>query len=441
MDDGSPLSGIILILLFTVINAAITVMKAAFENVNESSIKRKAEAGEAKALELLKILDKPVRYINVLELLICFNYIMIGIIYSTNFMAKLEAVLQNSSISLDIRILKPCYYIFITILLVIITTMFGTVLPKKFAIKHSEAVSFQSIGLMRFLAFLFRPLAWILDKLGGSEPEENVTEDELISMVNEGHEQGVFDDREVEMISNIIELDEKEARDIMTHKSRIVAIDASMTVEEALFFMLSENYSRYPLYEGNRDNIIGVLHLKDVICAYISEELKHRQLRDIAREPYYVPDTQNINILFRKMQQKNIHMAIVIDEYGQTSGIVALEDFLEEIVGNIQDEYDEEEKMVISMEGDSCVVKGSISLEELNEELHIAIGHEDYDTLNGLLTSILGRIPADGEKESMEYEGYLFDILETKNKMIRQVRISKLPDSIDGKDNPVTKSD
>ena len=152
-----------------------------------------------------------------------------------------------------------------------------------------------------------------------------------------------------------------------------------------------------------------------------------KTLQEIAREPFFVPDTQSVNLLFHEMQSKNIHMAIVIDEYGQTAGLVAMEDFLEEIVGNIQDEYDQEEKMILSIDNDSCVVKGSISLEDLEDELNIMINHEDFDTLNGLLISILDRIPADGEQASLKYGGYRFDILKTMNKMIEQVRISKLP--------------
>jgi putative hemolysin len=283
---------------------------------------------------------------------------------------------------------------------------------------------------------IFSPISWIIEKtmelvlrifrINPKKLEVSEIEEEIISMMNEGHEQGVFDADKAEMISNIIELDDKEVGDIMTHKKRIIAVNAEMSLVEALKFMLSENYSRYPLYEDNLDNIIGILHLKDVISAYISSD-RSKSLREIAREPYFVPDTQSVNLLFHKMQSNNIHMAIVIDEYGQTAGLVAMEDFLEEIVGNIQDEYDKEEKMVLSVEKDSCVVKGSISLEDLEDELNITIDHEDFDTLNGLLISILDRIPADGERATLQYGGYQFDVLETMNKMIGRVRISRLP--------------
>lgn len=441
MDEGNPLTGIAIIFLLILINAMISMMIAAYDNLAESSIKKKAEAGDEKAKAVLNLLETPVRYLHALELLLGFTGILIGCIYASSFMPRIEAVMKESNFELNLEIIRPGYYILFTSFLVFVTTLFGSVLPKKIAAKHAESVSIQTIRILKLLGWILRPFAWFLEKsmnliflifgLKPNEMEDNVTEEEIISMVNEGHEQGVFDADEAEMISNIIELDEKEAQDIMTHKKRIVAINAEMSVEDALRFMISENYTRYPVYEENRDNIIGILHLKDVIGAYISDELRNKQLKEIAREPYFVPDTQNINILFHDMQSKNIHMAIVIDEYGQTAGLVAMEDFLEEIVGNIQDEYDDDEKMILAVEEDSCIVKGAISLEELEDELQITIEHEDFDTLNGLLISILDRIPADGEKEIVDYAGYQFDILETKNKMIEQVRISKLPDNKD----------
>lgn len=447
MDDNGPISGTVLLLLLVILNAVIAGMKSALDHVSESSVRKKAEAGEHRAVALLKLLERPDRYFHVFELLLSFIGILNGIVYATHFMNFVEPGGNNVNSWLDIAYIKPVYTVLSILIVVFLATLLGTVLPYRFAAKHAEGTAYRTMGLIKLLGFLLRPVTWSLKMtmegllhLFGVKPaefEDNVTEEELISMVNEGQEQGVFDAGEAAMISNIIELDEKEAQDIMTHKKKIVAVSSDMTVKEALHFMLSENYSRYPLYEGNRDNIIGILHLKDVIVAYISEELRGKPLVDIAREPYFVPDTQNINILFHEMQAKNIHMAIVIDEYGQTAGLVAMEDFLEEIVGNIQDEYDEEEKLILSADKDTCVVKAAISLEELEDELQIRIDHEDFDTLNGLLISLLTRIPADGEKATLEYAGYQFDILETRNKMIEQVRISKLPEK-DGEEQNQT---
>lgn len=430
MEEGNPISGVMLILVLVMINALVIIMKTAFENINESSIKKRVDNGDQQAASLLSLYNRYDKHVSMLELLLVCIAIGIGI--------GVRSFFKQMTLDLPISYVQNGLRIVLGLLLIFITVLFGVVLPKKLATKYAETLSLRTHRVICFLSIILCPIVWLLEKsmimvLKGfgvkpSELEENVTEDEIISMVNEGQEQGVFDADDAEMISNIIELDDKEAQDIMTPKKRIVAINAEMELADALQFMLRESYSRYPLYESNRDNIIGIVHLKDVISAYISEDGKNKTLIELAREAYFVPDTQNIKILFQEMQSKNIHMAIVIDEYGQTAGLVALEDFIEEIVGNIQDEYDTEEKFVLSVENDSYLVRGAMNLEELEEEWGINIDHEDFDTLNGLLISILDRIPADGETAVLEYEGYRFEILETKNKMIEQVRITKKPD-------------
>lgn len=439
MGDGNPVPEIIIILLLVLFNAVIVNAKTAISNVNENSVKKKAEGGQKSAKQLLQIIDRPSRFVNVMDLLQSFIGVVIGMTFSSAFLPKIDTLIINSGIEANMSVLRPVYMIFGTVLLVYIVVLFGIILPRRFATKYAGTIAYRFVGIIKFLGFIFYPIAWLLEKLlnlllrlFGIKPfdlTDNVTEEEIISMVNEGQEQGVLDAGEVEMISNIIELGEKEAQDIMTPKKRIIAVNAETTLEEALNFMLSEKYSRYPLYEGNRDNIIGVLHMKDIISAYISEDLKCKPLSEIAREPYFVPDTQNINMLFHDMQSKNIHMAIVIDEYGQTAGLVALEDFLEEIVGNIQDEYDVDESNIISVEEDYVTVKGSISLEELEDELDIRLHNEDFDTLNGLLISIMDRIPQDGEQATLMYQGYQFDVLETSNKMTQRIKISKLQET------------
>ncbi|NLP16061.1 MAG: HlyC/CorC family transporter [Clostridiales bacterium] len=419
MESDNPLWGMAIIFLLILIMAIISSMKTALEYVNENSIRKKAEGGDKRAGKLLLFIGPDRRCQNTLSLIACSIGIITGIYYMSYFRHSLWV-----------------YNVLFIALVVFLMTLFGLVLPKRLSIKYAEKICFGLYGLIMIVCTIFSPISWIIEKtmelvlrifrINPKKLEVSEIEEEIISMVNEGHEQGVFDADKAEMISNIIELDDKEVGDIMTHKKRIIAVNAEMSLVEALKFMLSENYSRYPLYEDNLDNIIGILHLKDVISAYISSD-RSKSLREIAREPYFVPDTQSVNLLFHKMQSNNIHMAIVIDEYGQTAGLVAMEDFLEEIVGNIQDEYDKEEKMVLSVEKDSCVVKGSISLEDLEDELNITIDHEDFDTLNGLLISILDRIPADGERATLQYGGYQFDVLETMNKMIGRVRISRLP--------------
>ena len=230
------------------------------------------------------------------------------------------------------------------------------------------------------------------------------------------------------MISNIMEFADTQAKDIMTHRSKMDAISKDTSMEKALHHMLHCNYTRYPLYDTTNDNIIGILYLKDVMLAYMEGD-RNTPLSEIARAPFCVPETLPLDTLFDEMQRKKIHMAVVIDEYGQTSGIVCMEDILEEIVGDIQDEYDKEE-VVAKKKGDALFVKGSMPLEELMEKLpepDVAEHDRDnFETLNGLLTSLLDHIPADNEKAVIPYGGYVFDILSCKHKMVYQVKITPL---------------
>ena len=258
-----------------------------------------------------------------------------------------------------------------------------------------------------------------LMKLFGVDTDD-VTEEEIISMVNEGHEQGVLQANEAEMIHNIFEFGDKDAKDIMVHRKNIIAIDGTMTFLEMLDFTI--------------ENIIGVLHIKEVLALCQKQEIYHTAIKDIKgliREVDFIPETRNINTLFTMMQNAKTHMVIVVDEYGQTSGIVAMEDILEEIVGNIEDEHDQEEKMIEKLPDGSYLMDGMTSAEEALEILKIHIPEEDeFETLNGILISLLDRIPNDDEKFETDAFGYHFEVLQVENKMIKKVKITKLAEGV-----------
>lgn len=257
---------------------------------------------------------------------------------------------------------------------------------------------------------------------------EEQVEKEIKSMVTEGHEHGVILEDEAEMINNIFEFGDKEARDVMSPRQKIVGIDAAISLEEAMNLMLEDGFSRYPLYQEDLDNIIGVLHLKDAMRYYMKN--KDVPLTEIAREPFFVHPTQNISKLFNDMQMKKIHMAIVVDEYGQTEGIVAMEDILEVIVGNILDEYDEEEHDIIRLDQEnSYLMRGLARLDEVSELLEIEFPDEDIDTLNGFLLYELGRLPIEGEEINIVYQGYSFHSMDIHDKMIVQVKVTKVRES------------
>lgn len=273
----------------------------------------------------------------------------------------------------------------------------------------------------------------IFRKLGiyGDDNADNV-EEEIISMVNEGHEQGVLHETEAEMITNIFEFGDKEARDIMTNRTNIVAIDKNISLADALDYMLNESKSRFPVYDENIDHIIGILHFRDAMRAHrIPEnmELPVAEIEGLIRDAMFVPETKNIADLFRTMQKTKTQMVIVVGEYGQTVGLLAMEDILEEIVGNIMDEYDEDEAHIEETENaDEYIIEGITKLEELEEKFGISFGEQEFETLNGFLISKMDKIPEENEEFSMDADGYEFRILSVENRMIKSVLVTKLPE-------------
>lgn len=270
-------------------------------------------------------------------------------------------------------------------------------------------------------------------KLFSKKNVDDKVEEEILSMVEEGHEQGVIEENEAEMISNIFEFNDKYAKDIMTGRQRIIAVEDTISVDEALHFALDNQFSRYPVFETDIDNIIGVVHLKDLISAYLDDPGK--PVTDIIEEPIFIHPTYNISKLLRKMQHDKIHMAIVLDEYGQTEGLIAMEDIIEEIVGNILDEHDEDEEVSIrSLHGDAYMVKGHASLDELASTIDVEFPDEDFETLNGFLLYKLGRLPVEDEKTAIIYKGYRFTPVKISDKVITLVKIEKINDKDDNED-------
>ena len=258
--------------------------------------------------------------------------------------------------------------------------------------------------------------------------DDDVTEEEIKSMVNEGHEQGGLLASEAEMINNIFEFGDKEAKDIMTHRKNLIVIDGNLSYNDAVSFIIENSKSRYPVYLDDIDNIIGVLHIKDAFAFAQKNEVFRTSIKDIPnliREVDFVPETLNIHTLFKMMQAKKSHMVIVVDEYGQTSGAVAMEDILEEIVGNIEDEHDEEETLIRQNPDGSYLMNGLASMPEVIELLGLPVDEDAFETLNGFLVSLLEKIPNDGETAQINMYGYDFNVLKVEDKMIREVLVRK----------------
>ncbi|MGI5989246.1 MAG: hemolysin family protein [Lachnospiraceae bacterium] len=259
---------------------------------------------------------------------------------------------------------------------------------------------------------------------------EKITEEEILDLVSEGQESGALKDSEAEMIGNVLNFSDTQVHEIMTHTAEIDSFSCTMTVEDALKKAVLDRYSRHPVINGDIDNIIGIMHLKDLAYGYLKPEIRGRALSELGDDllipPYFVPETQNISKLFRSMQHRKLHMAVVIDEYGQTAGIVTMEDILEELVGDIEDEHDEDNNDIIPETDGTWILSGQASLDDVEDKLgmHFDVP-EDITTINGFMTDRMGHIPEEGDSFETDCDGWNFRVLTVKNRVIQRVKAKK----------------
>ena len=260
------------------------------------------------------------------------------------------------------------------------------------------------------------------------EDTQDVTEEDVISMVHAGHEKGVFLGSEAKMIKNIFEFDDKNAKDIMIHRNDIAALDGETRLKDAVSIFLETSYSRIPVYVGDLDNIIGILHILEVLSFSQDENNLNRKIRDIdgmLQKAESVPETHGINTLFTQMQYEKTHMVIVTDEYGQTSGLISMEDILEEIVGNIEDEHDVDEDQIVRLSDTTYILDGLTPLGEVGEILHLDFSESDFETLNGFLINEIDQIPKDNSIFDVKASGYIFHVCGVRDGVIGKVHVSR----------------
>ncbi len=446
MGDIHPYLGGLLLLAFIIIDAVLYAFSSALQNVNDSFIEKKREDdNDRKAKKLERLADNPAVLSNALDITVFISNVAVG----GYILRAISRAIEKAAKVQSMWIIFAVAVVVIILLLVV-----GVLVPKRVGMKFPEKTLYRLVKPAGLFIYVLTPVAFVVTKLSnlvlrliGINPHEkleNVTEEEIITMVNEGQEKGVLEEGEAKMINNIFEFGDKEAHDVMVHRSNIVGIDQNVSLEEAFKIMLSNNFSRYPVYDEDIDHIVGMIHLRDAIVAYENDKSNEPAIKDInklMRDAYFVPETRNVDALFKEMQANKIQFAIVVDEYGQTSGIITMEDIIEEIVGNIMDEYDEEEKQIERTSEDSYEVDGLTLLDDLEDLLDITFDTEDYETVNGFMIAQLHRLPADDESGEVDYGGYHFKVLEAKNRVIRKVRITKLEGEEDKSNDDNTQTD
>ncbi|WP_010170218.1 hemolysin family protein [Bacillus coahuilensis] len=428
---------IAVLILLIFLNAFFAASEIALISLNDNKVKKQAENGDSKAILLQSLLAEPSRFLATIQIGITLAGFLASAFAAESFAGRLTEWLVAIGVPGTPQLLEVISVIAITLLLSYFTLVLGELVPKRLALQKAEGISRVAVGPLTILSKVSAPFVKLLTfstntvvRLFGVDPDdegENVTEEEIRMMVDVGEEKGTIQEDEKMMINNIFELDNKVVSDIMTHRTNIVSISAQATFTEALRLMNSEKFTRVPIFEENKDNIVGILHVKDLLQCLEHGKNVPFDLKEIAREPLYVPDSKRVDDLFREMQKHNTHMSIVIDEYGGTDGIVTTEDIIEEIVGSITDEYDEPEleEYIEELDDNTFIIVGSTSLDLLEDVLKIQLPVDEYDTLSGFVIGMLGYIPSEEERPAVEYHNTLFTVQEVTERKIVKVKVNQ----------------
>ena len=446
MDDPGPanftpvLINVGLLFILILINAFFAMSEIAVISLNDNKIKKMAEDGNKKAKKILKLTTDSSGFLSTIQIGVTLAGFLTSASSSQAFVQYLEPQIQNLFKIIGINnpsLANGISVVVITLITSYFSLVLGELAPKKIGMHHSERVSFRVVGILLFVQKITKPFIYILSlstnlvvRIFGIDPHadpDNVTEEEIRMMVDVGEEKGVIEESQKEMINNIFEFDDIPIADVMTHRTDVTAVEVTDHIDEALKASIDEGFSRIPVFEDDLDNIVGVLYIKDLLT-YVGKDLpKSITAGELMRDAYYVPESKKCGDLFTELTEKHIQMAIVVDEYGGTAGIITLEDLIESILGNIQDEYDDEEEDVEQLSENIFTIDGTTDIEEVSEILDRKLPKGDYETLGGMIMAELGYIPSADALPTVEIANVLFTVESLDERRIDRVRAEKLP--------------
>lgn len=427
------LSQLIVLAILILLNAFFAASEIAFISLNDTKIEKQAKEGNKKAIQIEKMLNTPSKFLATIQIGITLAGFLSSAFASDTFAEKLAPVLYNAMPFIALGVWKSISIVIITIILSFFTLVLGELVPKRLAMKHYEKIAFGTIGIIRVISVIASPFVRFLtfatnsiSKLFGvgENEEETVTEEEIKMMVDEGEEKGTIEEDEKELINNVFEFNDITVSEVMTHRKDIFALDINIGNEELLQELSKEEYrySRIPVYDETIDEIKGILYVKDVLKNINKKTFK---VKNVVKEAYFVSQNRLINEVFKELQKNKVQIAIIVDEYGGTAGLITMEDIIEELVGDIYDEYDKEEKEFEEIDANTYLLAGNMTIYDVNKLLDAQIPEGDYDTLSGFLQEELGRIPGDKEKPIIETDKVTYKIEKYKDKRILKVKACK----------------
>ncbi len=438
MDDpGSIIFKLVLLFVLILVNAFFAMSEIAIISLNDNMIEKLAEEGHKKAKMIKKLTENPSNFLSTIQIGVTLAGFLTSASASTTFAEMLTDAVMKAAPTLPRGVIEGASVVVITVIMSYFSLVLGELAPKRMGMQKPEEIAYKVVGVLLVVKKVTAPFVRILSvstnavvRLFGFDPNANedvVTEEEIRMMVDVGEEKGVIENIQKEMINNIFEFDDIDVTDIMTHRTDMIAVEDTDTLEELVSLSIEHGYSRIPVYHEDQDNIIGIVYIKDLL-KYVSQALpKGESPKDFMREAYYVPSSKNCGKLFNEMTEKRVQMAVVVDEYGGTAGIVTMEDLVEAIVGNIKDEYDDEEEEIVEESENIFTIDGTTYIEEVNELVGEVIPEGDYDTLGGFIISLLDFLPQDGDMNEVVYENIKFTILDVEDRRIGKVRVEITP--------------
>lgn len=427
------LSQLIILAVLIFLNAFFAASEIAFISLNDTKIEKQAKDGNKKAKQIEKMLKTPSKFLATIQIGITLAGFLSSAFASDTFAEKLAPILFQSMPFLSLGVWKSISIIIITIILSFFTLVFGELVPKRLAMKNYEKIAFGTIGIIRAISIITSPFVKFLTLVTnsisklfgvGENEEESVTEEEIKMMVDQGEEKGTIKEEEKELINNVFEFNDITASEIMKHRKDIFAVDINISNDELMEELSKEEYrySRIPVYDETIDEIKGILYIKDVLKNIGKKNFK---VKNVVKDAYFVSQTRLINEVFKELQKNKMQIAIIIDEYGGTAGLITMEDILEELVGDIYDEYDKEEKEFEKIDENTYIIVGSMPIYDVNKLLNANIPEGDYDTLSGFLQEKLGRIPEEEENPIIETKEVTYKIEKYEDKRILKVKACK----------------
>lgn len=433
-DGGSIWFYVILLIVLILVNAFFAMSEIAIISLNDAKLRRMAQSGNKKAKILANMVGQPSKFLATIQVGVTLSGLLASAVAADTFAEYI--VLAFGGTSINPGLIRGISLVVITIILSFFTLVFGELVPKRLAMNSSEKISFAIARPLQILYTFEKPfvafLSWstnLVLKLFGVSAEqesEEVTEEEIRMMIDVGNENGSIEQADREMINNIFEFDDRTAEEIMTHRTEMTALPLTASLEECIHTAVETGYSRVPVYDEDLDDIVGILYIKDLLNLVLSSPPFEFKVENYMRQPLYVPETNRCKELFKELQEKKVQMAIVVDEYGGTAGLVTMEDLLESIVGNIQDEYDDEEEEVSQLSENVYLMDGLTQLEDVEKLFSIHFdGDGDYDTIGGYIIDELGYIPAADEHPAVTVGNVSFTVLDVVERRIDKIRVER----------------